>query len=116
MHFLDFHVCVAQEEDLTLYSSYFNLRIMAELISGSTHPLDVMHMSHSPHQGEEEEEEEEEQDIRPEEEEEVVSGQVGASLPDAWACNRREIGHEGVWTISSAKPGRQDVLWVRGVE
>mmetsp|Transcript_24191 Transcript_24191/g.41084 ORF Transcript_24191/g.41084 Transcript_24191/m.41084 type:complete len:218 (+) Transcript_24191:17-670(+) len=38
-------------------------------------------------------------------EEELEPGASVLVLPDTWTSSRRELGDEGVWTISSAKPG-----------
>lgn len=75
---------------------------MTEYISGS----DILSPSYEEMEEEEEVEEEEyDQQQEGREQHQVVAGQVGAVLPDVWTSNRREIGHEGVWTISTAKPG-----------
>jgi hypothetical protein len=43
------------------------------------------------------------------EEEEQQLGGAMAELPGdlAWTSSRRELGDEGVWTISTAKPGEE---------
>ena len=87
---------------------------MSDFIFSSAAPPDSLSQLHDDEDVEEEEVHREDASVC--DEELQVSGQVEV-LPDAWTSTRRELGYEGVWTISTAKPGdrqreRRADLWL----